>query len=515
MYFSDARDFADIGITTMSSSITFTKMLPLQHDIAINWDDMEHDIDLHENIEALNDRFLMVAPNQYDTDVSDEVQRERGASRLVKTDAREAALYYTAFASLRDDHSTMQSTLEATELNIHEYIDTLHGAQSTMLPLIVGMDQMDSGVEDEARSEHGVPRLAKMDAIHATLHEQIDTSQSMNFEHFGVTLSTFHVLESNLHEEITNLRGNHSAEHFGIEAADYNVYEKIDVFHGPHPDTPAFMVGMTHNDSYVSDKGRNEGVPLLANMEAIDATLLQEEIACLRDDHSTRHSTMDATYSNVHEKTDVSRSAQYAILPIMVSTDERDNGVKDEVQRKSAVLLLAKVEATEAVPHDTIGTFQSMHADNFGTLRSFLETLEFKLQEEMFGLADNHSAKHLGTEATVSNLYEKVAVLQGVQFGILTTSFMVGMVQKDSCIGDKANINYGVPHTPPVLRRCHVKSVRSHPMVDWMYTQTFRKMLKTWPAHVEYPNDVENITSAQYNWARSQWPTGVPMIESF
>ena len=500
----------------MSSSITFTKMLPLQHDIVINWDDMEPDIDFHENIEALNDRILMVAPNQHDIYVSDEVRRERGASRLVKTDVREVALYYTEVASLRDDHSAMQSTLEATESNMHEHIDTLHGAQSTMLPLIVGMDQMDSGVEDEAHSEYGVPLLAKMDVIHASLHEQIDTSQSMNFEHFCVTSSTVDVLESNLHEEITSLRGNHSTQHVGMEAVDYNVCDKNDALHKPHPDTPAIMVGMKHNDSYVSDKGRNEGVvPLLANMEAIEATLLQEEIACLRDDHSTRHSTTDATYPNVHEKTDVSHSAQYAILPIMVGTDERDSGVKDEVQRKFAVPLLAKVDATEAASHDTIGTFQSIHADDFGALRSSLDTLEFKPQEEIFGLTDNHSAKHSGTEATVSNWYEKIDALQGVQFGILTTSFMVGMEQKDSCIGDKANIKHGVPHTPPVLRRCHIKPSRSPPMVDWMYTQTFRKMLKTWPAHVEYPSDVENITSAQYNWARLQWPTGVPMIESF
>ena len=70
--FSDVRDFAGVGISTMSLSIKFTRMLPLQHGIVTNWDDMEPDIDFHEKIDVLHGRTLMVGGNQKDSCVSDE-----------------------------------------------------------------------------------------------------------------------------------------------------------------------------------------------------------------------------------------------------------------------------------------------------------------------------------------------------------------------------------------------------------------------------------------------------------
>ena len=142
------------------------------------------------------------------------------------------------------------------------------------------MDQNDSVGEDEAHSKHAVLLLARMDVIQATLHERIHISQSMNVEHSGAISSTFDMLESKLQEEIASLRGNHSTKHFAMEASEYIVYEKIDAVHGPHCGTPEIMVGMKQKDRYVSDKARSERVvSILANMEAIEATLLQEEIA--------------------------------------------------------------------------------------------------------------------------------------------------------------------------------------------------------------------------------------------
>ena len=142
------------------------------------------------------------------------------------------------------------------------------------------MGQNDSGGEDEAHSKHGVLLLARVDVIQATLHERIDISQSMNVEHSGAISSTFDMLENKLQEEIASLRGNHSTKHFAMEASEYIVYEKIDAVHGPHCGTPEIMVGMKQKDRYINDKVRSERVvSLLANMEAIEATLPQEEIA--------------------------------------------------------------------------------------------------------------------------------------------------------------------------------------------------------------------------------------------
>ena len=43
---------------------------------------------------------------------------------------------------------------------------------------------------------------------------------------------------------------------------------------------------------------------------------------------------MDATYSNLREKTGASRSVQSATLLIIVGTDKKDSGIKDEVHCK-------------------------------------------------------------------------------------------------------------------------------------------------------------------------------------
>ena len=148
---------------------------------------------------------------------------------------------------------------------------------------------------------------------------------------------------------------------------------------------------------------------------------------------------------------------------LMVDVDQKDSFVSDEVQMQRGFPGLAKIEVTDA-------------------------TLP---QEEIACLRDESCTRHS------------------------TTSLMVSMAQKDSCIGDKAQIKCIVPHQPSPPRFRHTKPSRPPPTVYWMNTQTFREMLKTWPAHVEYPSDMENITSAQYNCARLQWPTGVPMIETF
>ena len=482
-------------------------MLPLQHGIVTNWDDMEPDIDFHEKIDVLHGQTLMVGMNQKDSYEGDEAQCEAGVPNLAKMEATEATLHYKEVASLRDDHFARRPTLEATESNLHEKIDASHSTQPATLPIMVGMYQKDIGVEDKAQSKRGVPSQVKMEATVAVFRENIDTSQSMLVEHFGALSSSFDMLESKFQEEIASLRDSHSAKHFGMEAADSNLHEKIDAWHGLHCGTMAIMVGMNQQESYVSDKGQSERcVTLLANMEAIEATVRQEEIASLRDDDSTKHSMMEAIESNLHEKTGASHNAQFATLTIMGDTDQKDTGVKDEAQSKCGVPHLAKVEATEAVLYERIDTFQSMHTEHSGALTLTLDMLEYRLQEEIVDFGDDLSAKYFGLEATESKLHEKIDASQGAHSCTLATSFAVGMNQKDSYIGNEAQSKRGVPPRPP-------HPPPPPPMVDWKYTYTFREMLKTWPGHVEYPSDMENITDAQYTWVRSHWPIGVPMFE--
>ena len=55
--------------------------------------------------------------------------------------------------------------------------------------------------------------------------------------------------------------------------------------------------------------------------------------------------------------------------------------------------------------------------------------------------------------------------------------------------------------------------------LEWFETTTFYSMLATWPDDIPLPQEHSNIrdtiTSEQYNYVASHWPSGVPMLESF
>ena len=123
----------------MSLSVQFTKLLPVQHAIVTNCDDMGPD---------------------FEQQLQNETNGLSGG-------------HGAACGKHSADSDAVLAKIDMLESKIQEEIASLRWDLSSRSPAImVGMDHKDSYVSDGARSKCGVPLLAKMGATESVLHQE-------------------------------------------------------------------------------------------------------------------------------------------------------------------------------------------------------------------------------------------------------------------------------------------------------------------------------------------------------